>query len=131
MYKNAGFDFNREQTPPLICHDEFEIHCQETEMRADGCQVSNELDISANLQKYHEVNDKIKSMDFYFYEDKKINDNCVYRTTHLVYFTTLMDSGYEFDYNRGVNDPRFSYMPLIEKIAPTRDVPVFCRDYPD
>ena len=44
MYKNAGFDFNREQTPPLICHDEFEIHSQEAEMRADGCQVSNELD---------------------------------------------------------------------------------------
>ena len=74
MYKNAGFVFNREQTPPLICHDEFEIHCQET----DGCQVSNELDISANLQKYHEVNNKTKSINFYFYADKKINDNCVY-----------------------------------------------------
>ena len=44
MYKNAGFDFNREQTPPLICHDEFEIHSQEAEMRADESQVSNELD---------------------------------------------------------------------------------------
>ena len=44
MYKNAGFDFNREQTPPLICHDDFEIHSQAAEMRADGCQVSNALD---------------------------------------------------------------------------------------
>ena len=70
MYKNAGFDFNREQTPPLICHDEFEIHSQEAEIRADGCQVSNELLFSLILTKVsaeNNINHQYSEMKLKYY----------------------------------------------------------------